>query len=63
MTKFKIKELRENKKMTQDELSDKSGVSRATISSLENNDTKVSNTSTLVKLARALDVNVKDLFF
>ena len=33
---YKIRELREAKKMTQGELADKSGVSRGTISALEN---------------------------
>ena len=33
---YKIKELREAMKMTQEELAEKSGVSRGTISALEN---------------------------
>ena len=33
---YKIKEIREAKKMTQEELAEKSGVSRGTISALEN---------------------------
>ncbi len=35
---YKIKEIRERKKMTQLELAEKSGVSRTTLSKLENNE-------------------------
>lgn len=60
---YKIKELRENLNMTQEELSEKSGISRATISMLENNMAKEVLTSTLRALAAALDTTVTDLFF
>ena len=60
---YKIKELREIRNMTQEELAEKSGISRATISMLENNTTKEVLTSTLRALANALDTSVNDLFF
>jgi transcriptional regulator with XRE-family HTH domain len=60
---YKIKELREKKNMTQEELAEKSGISRATISMLENNATKEVLISTLKALACALDTTVNGLFF
>jgi len=59
---YKIKEARLEKKMTQEELSEKSGVSRATISALENGALKIATTSTLIKLAQALEKEVGDIF-
>lgn len=60
---YKIKEVREKKNMTQEELSRKSGVSRGTISALENGTTRATTTKTLAKIARALDTTVDVLFF
>lgn len=60
---YKIREIREKNQMTQVELSEKSGVSRTTISNLENGVESVTTTKTLQKLATALGVNVEDLFF
>lgn len=60
---YKIKEVREEKNMTQDELSKKSGVSRGTISALENGTSRATTTKTLTKIARALDTTVDVLFF
>lgn len=59
---YKIKELREAKHMTQEELSAKSGVSRGTISALENNTARATTTKTLVNIAKALDSTVDQLF-
>ena len=59
---YKIKELRERKRMSQAELSQLSGVSRATIIRIENTDNVVINTQTLERLAKALNVSVKTLF-
>lgn len=59
---YKIKEMREKRQMTQNELSEKSGVSRTTISNLENGVVSVTTTKTLGKLAAALDVKVEELF-
>ena len=49
--------------MTQEDLSRKSGVSRATVSGLENGKIKVTTTETLLKLAVALGVEVSELIF
>lgn len=60
---YKIKELREAMKMTQEELAEKSGVSRGTISALENSIDRTTTSKTLVKLAQALDTTVDRIFF
>lgn len=60
---YKIRNIREEKKMTQEELAEKSGVSRVTISGLENGTTRATTTKTLQKIARALDVTVDQIFF
>lgn len=59
----KIKERRELLRMSQEDLSVKSGVSRQTISSLENAPDRNVSTKTLEKIATALDVTVSELFF
>ena len=60
---YKIKELRDAMKMTQEELAEKSGVSRGTISALENGIDRTTTSKTLVKLAQALDTTVDRIFF
>lgn len=60
---YRIKELREEKKISQEDLSKKSGVSRTIISGLESGSIKETSTKTLRKIARALDKNVSDIFF
>ncbi|MGN1276261.1 MAG: helix-turn-helix transcriptional regulator [Floccifex sp.] len=60
---FKIKEAREEKGITQEELSNKSGVSRNLISRLESGDLKSTSTNTLIKIANALEKSVNDIFF
>ena len=60
---YKIKEFRDKKHMTQEELAQKSGVSRTIISMLENNSLKSTSTKTLIKLADALDATVEQIFF
>lgn len=62
---YKLKEMRERQNMTQEELERKSGVSRQTISAIENNrvgsgDVKV---GTLMALASALKTTIDALFF
>ena len=51
---YRIKEVREEKRMTQEELSAKSGISRTTISGLENGTLRSTSTKTLLKIAAAL---------
>lgn len=58
-----LRQFREEKGWTQDELSAKSGVSRVTISGIESGRTTVAKTDTLVKIADALGESVTDIFF
>jgi transcriptional regulator with XRE-family HTH domain len=60
---YRIKERREELGMTQEELEEKSGVSRAIISGLENDAKRNTTTLTLVKIANALDTTVDHIFF
>lgn len=60
---YKIKEAREKKNMTQAELSERSGVSRGTISALENGTSRATTTKTLMNIAKALGISVEELFF
>lgn len=60
---YKIKEVREKQNMSQEELSKKSGVSRGTISALENGSSRATTTKTLMNIARALGVPVEDIIF
>lgn len=60
---FKVKEAREEKRMTQEELAEKSGVSRVTIIAIESGKSVDVKVSTLVKLADALETTVDKIFF
>lgn len=60
---YRLKEMREQKGITQEELERTSGVSRQTISAIENNDDYQAKTGTLLALARALETTVDKLFF
>lgn len=57
-----LKLIRVSKDMTQEELAQKSGVSRATICTLETSDEANTKTKTLERLAEALDCSVRDFF-
>lgn len=59
----KIKELREKQGLTQTDLANKSGVSRATIWALENGTARSTTTKTLFKVATALNTTVDNIFF
>jgi transcriptional regulator with XRE-family HTH domain len=63
MMQFRIKELREEKQMSQEKLSELSNVSRTIISGLETNKITQTSTTTLMKIAGALGVKVSDIFF
>jgi transcriptional regulator with XRE-family HTH domain len=57
---FRIREIRESRKYNKSQLARKAGVSKTTISKIENY--KESPTiETLEKIAKALDVKVRDL--
>lgn len=61
--KYRIKQFRIERNISQEELAALSGVSRATISGLESGAITTTTTSTLSRIAKALDKNVSDLFF
>lgn len=62
VTKINIQKIRENKKMSQEELANKSGVSRTTISLIETEKSTTVKLSTLQKIASVLDVPVSNFF-
>ena len=59
---YRIREIRESKGISQTELSEKSGISRATIWKLETDEKAVTMTSTLLKIASALGVSLDEIF-
>ena len=59
---FGIKSLRLKKDITQEKLSEMSGVSRAIIAGLESGARTNTSTDTLFKIAEALDVDISDIF-
>lgn len=59
--KFNLKNIRNEKGFSQQELADKSGVSRVTISRLETGELEETNAGTLLKLAKVLNVSISDL--
>ena len=58
-----LKEVREEKEMSQQELAEKSSVSRTTISELDSGKTEVVTNTTLEKIAKSLNIKVTDIFF
>ena len=60
---YKIKEFREMRGITQEELAKLSGVSRGTIVALEKGTTRTTTTKTLLKLATALKTTVDQIFY
>lgn len=58
-----VKKIRQERGMTQEELSIKSGVARSIISALESGHTDSVTTRTMSKLADALEVPVLHIFF
>ena len=59
---YKIKDIREAMGLTQEQLAEKSGVSRTIISGLENGTARATTTKTLLKIASALDTTVDQIF-
>lgn len=60
--KSNIKALRDQMGMTQEELADKAGISRVTLSGLENGTLESASTKTLLKVANALNSSVDSVF-
>jgi len=60
--KIKLKEIREKKGITQEELAARSGVSRTTISDLENEKIESTTNGTMLKIAEALNCKINDIF-
>ena len=61
--KERLKEKRVEAGLTQAELAEKSGVSRATIAGIESGAIKNVKTDTLLKLSSALNAGVTKIFF
>lgn len=61
-TSYRIKEFREALNMTQEELAEKSNVSRSIISELETGKRVSTGTDTLLKIARALEKPIREIF-
>ena len=61
--KNRLKEFREKKGLSQEQLAEMSGISRTTISDLENEKKQVTTNVTLEKLANALGKKVTSIFF
>lgn len=59
----RLKEVREEKGITQEELERLSGVSRQTISAIENNPDYQAKSGTLIALAKAMETTVDKIFF
>lgn len=59
----KIKEFRQAQGLSQEELSIKSGVSRPTISMIETNTLDNIESKTMLRLAKALNCDIGDIFF
>lgn len=59
----KLKDFRQEKKWSQEKLSKESGVSRNTISSIENGTNVNVTRDVMEKLAKALDKKVTTIFF
>ena len=62
MIKNRLKELREERGISQEKLSEISGISRATLSKIENNEEMNLNTRTIAKLSAAFQVKPSDIF-
>ena len=61
--KNRLKALREEHGMTQEKLCEMTGLSRATISKIENDDEAIINTKTIAKIAQAFAVPPSEIFF
>ena len=60
--RYQVKEIREELGLSQEALAKKAGVSRTIISGLESGKVKETSTTTLSKIASALNKKVGDIF-
>lgn len=60
---YKIKECREELGISQEELAKRAKISRTTLSGLESGTIKTTTTETLLKISKALNKKVTDIFF
>ena len=60
---YRVRQIREERKMSQEELEKKSGISRQTISAIENNRAGEVKIGTLMAIANALETTIDSLFF
>lgn len=62
MIQNRLKAIREEHGMTQTELAEKTGISRTTISKIENNEEAVVTTKTIAKIAAVFAVAPSEIF-
>ncbi len=62
MIKNRLKDFRIERGLSQEELAEKSGISRTTLSKIENNEEAAVNTRTIAKLAEVFNVKPSDIF-
>lgn len=60
--KNRLKEFREARGLSQEKLAEMSGISRATLSKIENNEEAYVNTRTIAKLADVFEVKPSEIF-
>lgn len=60
---IKLRELREKAGLTQEELAEKSGVSRTIISFIETGKERQMTSGTMKRIAEALDLTVPEVFY
>lgn len=63
MNGFNVMVARKKKKLTQDQLCEKVGICRKSLSEIENGKINKVTRETMVKLAEALETDVQTLFF
>lgn len=62
MIKNRLKELRTERGISQEKLVEMTGISRTTLSKIENNEEVNVNTRTIAKLAEAFEVEPSEIF-
>lgn len=60
---FHVKEARKDKGLSQEELANKAGISRVTLSKIESGEDVTVTSETMLSLAKALDTTVDGIIF